>query len=75
MGKLKDGRGRGFEFVPTDEERTLVERLTGLMVTQDEIALDWIKPAITKKTLRKHFKVELDRGRMRTYTRLKARLM
>ena len=63
------------EFVPTDEERTLVERLTGLMVTQDEIARDWIKPPITKKTLRKHFREEITRGRMRTYARLKAQLM
>jgi hypothetical protein len=75
LGKVDDERGQGIEFEPTDEERTLVERLTGLMVSQDEIARDWIKPPITRKTLRKHFRVELTRGRMRTYARIKARLM
>ena len=53
----------------------LVERLTGLVVSQADIARDWIKPPIDVKTLRKHFKVELTRGRMRTYARLQAQLM
>ena len=75
MGKVPGERGNGIEFEPTDEERTLVERLTGLMVAQDEIARDWIKPPISVRTLRKHFREEITRGRMRTYARLKARLM
>jgi hypothetical protein len=75
MGKVPGERGYGIEFEPTDEERTLVERLTGLMVAQDEIARDWIKPPISVRTLRKHFREEITRGRMRTYARLKAQLM
>jgi hypothetical protein len=75
MEKVPGGRGNGIEFEPTDEERTLVERLTGLMVAQDEIARDWIKPPISLPTLRKHFRTELTRGRVRTYARLKAQLM
>jgi hypothetical protein len=75
MGKVPGERGNGIEFEPTDEERTLVERLTGLVVSQADIARDWIKPPIDVKTLRKHFKVELTRGRMRTYARLQAQLM
>jgi hypothetical protein len=75
MGKIPGERGNGIEFEPTDEERTLVERVTGLMVAQDEIARDWIKPPISVRTLRKHFREEITRGRMRTYARLKAQLM
>jgi hypothetical protein len=75
LGKVEDDRGQGREFEPTDEERILVERLTGLMVPQAEIARDWIKPPITRKTLRKHFREEITRGRVRTYARIKARLM
>jgi hypothetical protein len=75
MEKVPGGRGNGIEFDPTDEERTLVERLTGLMVSQAEIARDWIKPPSSVPTLRKHFRVELTRGRVRTYARLKAQLM
>ena len=74
-GKVADARGQGMVFEPTDEERILVERLTGLMVPQAEIARDWIKPPIDGKTLRKHFRVELSRGRVRTYARIKAQLM
>ena len=72
---MADDRGQGMEFQPTDEERILVERLTGLMVPQAEIARDWIKLPIDGKTLRKHFRTELTRGRLRTYARLKAQLM
>jgi hypothetical protein len=68
-------RGNGILFVPTDEERTLVERLTGLMVSVESIAQDWIKPPISKATLRKHFRTELTRGRERTFARLKAMIM
>jgi hypothetical protein len=72
---VADDRGNGIEFEPTAEERTLVERLTGLMVSQAEIARDWIKPPISLPTLRKHFRTELTRGRVRTYARIKARLI
>jgi hypothetical protein len=75
MGNVPGERGNGIEFEPTDEERTLVERLTGLVVSQADIARDWIKPPISVRTLRKHFRDEITRGRLRTYARLKAQLM
>ena len=61
---------RRVEFVPSDEER-----LTGLLVSQPEIARDWIRPPIDAKTLLKHFRAEINRGRARTYVRLKALLL
>ena len=65
-------RGNGIAFVPTADERTMVERLAGLLVTEEQIAQDWIKPPISRPTLRKHFAEELKRGRQRTLVRLKA---
>jgi hypothetical protein len=65
-------RGNGIAFVPTADERTMVERLAGLLVTEEEIARDRIKPPISRPTLRKHFSEELKRGRQRTLVRLKA---
>lgn len=65
-------RGNGIRFEPTSEERVMVERLSGLMVSEEEIARDWIKPPISRPTLRKHFADELARGRNRTVVRLKS---
>jgi hypothetical protein len=67
--------GQGIEFVPTADERVMVERLSGLLVTEEEIARDWIKPPISRLTLRKHFRAELARGRQRTLVRLKATML
>ena len=46
-------------FEPTPEQRNLVERAAGLGFTQEKIAA---LIGITKPTLEKHFREELDRG-------------
>ncbi len=47
------------EFVPTDERRRVVRALSGLGLPQDDIATHL---GIDPKTLRKHFRTELDLG-------------
>lgn len=56
-------------FEPTQKQRENVEILIGLMVPQEVVAhlLE-----IDAKTLRKHFRVELDHGHARTVSKLKA---
>jgi len=46
-------------FQPTDDHRRMVERAAGLGFTQEKIAA---LLGITKPTLEKHFREELDRG-------------
>jgi hypothetical protein len=46
-------------YQPTDEQRRQVMTMTGMGIIQDEIAR-WL--AIDDKTLRKHFRRELDTG-------------
>jgi len=46
-------------FQPTDDQRRMVERAVGLGFTQERIAA---LLGITKPTLEKHFREELDRG-------------
>ncbi len=46
-------------FKPTDEERALVERMTGVGIPQESICRV-IRDGIDDKTLRKHFRHELD---------------
>lgn len=64
----KDKRGRP-TFEPTAKHREQVEVLSGLFVQQATVAhlLD-----IDAKTLRKHFRAELDHGGERTVAKLKA---
>jgi hypothetical protein len=50
---------RGVLFQPTDEQRRLVKALAGFGVTHDDIA---VQVGCEPKTLRKHFRDELDRG-------------
>jgi len=50
---------RAVRFEPTDEQRRNVLTMTGLGIIQDEIAR-WLD--IDDKTLRKHFRRELDTG-------------
>ena len=56
-------------FQPSAKDRQQVEALTGLLVPQETIArfLD-----IDGKTLRKHFRAELDHGQEQTGAKLKA---
>jgi hypothetical protein len=49
----------GILFEPTDEQRRTVKALSGYGVPQDGIA---IHIGVDPKTLRKHFRDELDRG-------------
>lgn len=46
-------------FVPTDEERALVERMTAVGIPQESIGR-MVRDGIDDKTLRKHFRHELD---------------
>jgi predicted transcriptional regulator len=50
---------RGVLFEPTDDQRRLVRALSGFGVTHDDIAR---QVGCEPKTLRKHFRDELDRG-------------
>jgi DNA-binding XRE family transcriptional regulator len=50
---------KGVETEPTEEERRLVRALSGFGITQDDIAKH---VGIDAKTLRKHYRDELDRG-------------
>jgi hypothetical protein len=66
-------------FRPTAEQRKLVETLSGIGCTQDEIVecVPWGKKdgrAIDAKTLRRHFGAELTRGRSIAHMRIKKRL-
>lgn len=56
----KRGRGRP-SFEPTDKERQLVESLSGFGLPHEDIAL-LVRDGIDDKTLRKHFRRELDTG-------------
>jgi hypothetical protein len=59
-------------YKPTDEQRQLVERLVGLLVTETEIVRDFIRPPLSMNTFKKHFKDEIAHGRARTASRIKA---
>jgi hypothetical protein len=58
-------------YQPTDEQREMVSRLTGLLVSEEQIARDWMKPPCSVMTLRKHFRDELKYGRQRLASQLK----
>jgi len=53
-------------FEPTDEQRRIVERAAGFGLPQDKVCQLIISPRtngpISKETLEKHFRAELDRG-------------
>lgn len=63
-GAKKGDRGQA-AFEPTNEQRELVATLAGCGISQEVICLE-VKGAdgepITSRTLRKHFRVELNRG-------------
>lgn len=67
----KTGRKRGRpEFVPTDEQRKLVDQLAGYGIPEPDIAKlvtnPQTKEPISPMTLRKHFREELDTGHVRS---------
>ena len=51
-------------FKPTDEERALVEQMSSVGIPQESICLV-IRDGIDDKTLRKHFRRELDTAAIR----------
>jgi hypothetical protein len=63
----------GDVHVPTPDERSRVERLAALGVSQREIARVWLR--VSKNTLRKRYSAELRHGRERAFARLKMRLI
>jgi hypothetical protein len=58
---------------PSDAERRLVERLASICVAEDDIAQCLPRP-IDPKTLRRHYRSELDRGRARGRARVLTKL-
>lgn len=66
-------------FVPTYEDRTKVEALSAFGVQEDEICRLIINPTTSKpidaKTLRKHFRDELDLGLTKAIAVVAGRLM
>jgi hypothetical protein len=67
-------RGRP-SYVPAPEDRVLVERLIGLLVPEETIAKLFLNPPINFKTLRRHFRAEINAGRERTRARNRALLL
>lgn len=62
----KKGRGRP-PFDPSKEQRTTVELMASIGVPQEAIAA---AIGIAEKTLREHFRAELDTGKVKTITRV-----
>jgi hypothetical protein len=58
---------QGVTYVPTEEQRRTVRAMSGLGIPQDDIATFL---EIDKKTLRKHFREELDRGSIEATTKV-----
>ena len=56
-------------FEPTDDERKLVEQMTAVGIPQESIALV-IRDGIDDKTLRKHFRRELDTAKIRANAKI-----
>jgi len=54
----------GVTFKPTDEERKLVEQMCAVGIPQESIALV-VRDGIDDKTLRKHFRRELDTAKVK----------
>lgn len=60
-------RGGRPAFAATDEQRYSVNLMAGIGIPQEDIAA---AIGITRVTLRKHFRSELDTGRVRTITKV-----
>jgi hypothetical protein len=61
------------KFVPTDEERGKVEKMSAVGVPQADIALV-VRDGIDVKTLRKHFRVELDTAAVKANAKISGTL-
>jgi hypothetical protein len=62
--KKADKKITKLTFKPTDEERALVEQMSSVGIPQESIGLV-IRDGIDDKTLRKHFRRELDTAAIR----------
>ena len=68
------GRGRGRPaFEPTDEDRELVSKMTAVGIPQESQCLV-VAGGITDKTLRKHFRHELDTAKVTANTAVGGKL-
>ena len=56
-------------FKPTDDERRLVEQMCAVGIPQDAISLV-VRDGIDVKTLRKHFRRELDTAKIRANAKI-----
>jgi hypothetical protein len=69
-------RGRGHPpYVPSPEDRVLVERLIGLLVPERTIAALWLNPPIAYMTFRKYYKQEIRDGRDKLKGRMRALML
>ena len=68
---VRAAKGGRPPFVPTEQQRVLVERLSGLLIPHRYIASDWIVSPISVDTLRRQFRAELDRGGLKTAVRIR----
>jgi hypothetical protein len=72
---IRTKSGHGYPFIPTQDERQMVERLAALGVPHEAIARDWIKPPIHMQTMCENFREELANGAARVVAGLKLRLL
>ncbi|MDP6801125.1 MAG: hypothetical protein QF744_15050 [SAR202 cluster bacterium] len=56
-------------FKPTDDERKLVEQMTAVGIPQESVSLV-VRDGIDKKTLRKHFRRELDTAKIKANAKI-----
>lgn len=77
--KVRRSRAGRPEFRPTKEQRSWVEAMAGFKMTWDEIASLILNPEtnqpISKETLGKHFKMELDTGKQRLKSKVSSRYL
>lgn len=72
--RKKRNRGGGKpKFIPTDEERKMVESLSGFGVPQDQISAI-IRDGIHKETLEIAFRKEIDQGKAKINAQIGKRL-
>jgi len=56
-------------FKPTDDERKLVEQMSAVGIPQEDIS-QVVRDGIDAKTLREHFRMELDTGGIRANAKI-----
>jgi hypothetical protein len=71
-GGPQPGSGRP-AFVPTDEERELVQKYAGLGLSQDQISA-LIRDGIHRTTLMEHFQRELELGKAKAHAKVGGKL-